>query len=870
MAVASISGIKLVRRCIRPGRVLAGCLLGLVAAASAEEGLEQRVEAIEQANVTAHWEVSAGLIRALGQERQRLDPELAFRIDLVEARNAGLAGDSDVALEQLKTMLEREVPPKLRIRALTLAVNLAANRSDFATAFVWLRDGLNLLEDSDEAQPRLLAMASYLYLRVGEEQTALNYARQSLAAARANGSLRDECVALSDYAMALILIGHAAQSETTRREQVEVCGRAGDPVFVADGHQGIGMALLSQGRPELALPWIEGALERFERSGFGLGTLESKVFLAEALLRLERDLPRATALLTEVAPQFDAQELWHNIERSRRLLSEVFERKGQPAEALAQLRLAQVAGERIERDARQRRLSFLQAEFDSKVKERRIAELDSERQRQASELTSRQQAEWLQALLLICLLLVSALLLSMLWRSLGERRRYRELSERDGLTGLLNHQSTLRQGQRLFERSRQQLMPFTAVVADIDRFKQINDRFGHAAGDAVLRSLGDLLRQVFPGHAVVGRSGGEEFSFLIAASLEQTRFLIEELRRRIMPLSVFNQRIDYSLSFGLCQAGERHHALEDVLRAADLALYQAKQGGRNRVVDASTLPEQGRPEPGLVVVGTGIQLGRHLSERCLSEIREAERVFALTDPAAWSMLQELRPDIVDLRCYYAPGKDRRLTYREMDEAIMAEVSAGRRVCAVFYGHPGVFADVPHAVIRKAREAGFRARMEPGISSEACLYADLGLDPGRHGVQSIEATQFLAEDRRIDSRSLLLLWQVALTGDLACTRFHAEPEELHKLVERLLLDYPPDHEVILYEAARLPVEPFRAEHLALRELPHARFEEYTTLVIPPRAGTPTGVTERLFAALRETPRGRAAHDEAEARSAAPPR
>jgi hypothetical protein len=140
-------------------------------------------------------------------------------------------------------------------------------------------------------------------------------------------------------------------------------------------------------------------------------------------------------------------------------------------------------------------------------------------------------------------------------------------------------------------------------------------------------------------------------------------------------------------------------------------------------------------------------------------------------------------------------------------------------------------------------------MEPGISSEACLYADLGIDPGRTGVQSIEATQFLLEDRQIDTRSLLLLWQVALTGDAACTRFHADPGEIAKLVERLLLDYPADHEVTLYEAARLAIEPFRADRLALRDLASAHFEEYTTLVIPPCTPRPLDPAMRLVQSMR---------------------
>jgi precorrin-6B methylase 1 len=236
----------------------------------------------------------------------------------------------------------------------------------------------------------------------------------------------------------------------------------------------------------------------------------------------------------------------------------------------------------------------------------------------------------------------------------------------------------------------------------------------------------------------------------------------------------------------------------------------------------------------LIVVGTGIQLGRHVSQRVLSEIEQAEVVFGLADEFALDWLRQLRPDAIPLAGHYADGKDRRQTYREMEARILEPVRAGRQVCAVFYGHPGVFADVPHVALRKARAEGHAARMEPGISAEACLYADLGLDPGRRGVQSFEATQYLIYQRRVDPTAMLILWQVALVGDLSCTRFEADPARLQVLVDKLLRDYPPETGVILYEAARLPVVRFRAEHLRLTDLPTAVYKEYSTLVILPVA------------------------------------
>jgi len=234
----------------------------------------------------------------------------------------------------------------------------------------------------------------------------------------------------------------------------------------------------------------------------------------------------------------------------------------------------------------------------------------------------------------------------------------------------------------------------------------------------------------------------------------------------------------------------------------------------------------------LVVVGCGIQLGRHISRRSVSEILAADALFVLADPLAHDWIAGQRPDAFDLTSCYDENTDRRDTYRRMSDRIVEAVMSGRRTCAVFYGHPGVFAQVPHDTVRRVRSAGLKARLEPGISAEACLYADLGLDPGDRGVQSFEATRFLAYRHELDPTALVLLWQVALAGNIACIGFTPDPRRLQLLVDKLCGWYEPDAPVILYEAAQLPIEKFRAERLPLAELPAARFKEYTTLVIPP--------------------------------------
>lgn len=249
----------------------------------------------------------------------------------------------------------------------------------------------------------------------------------------------------------------------------------------------------------------------------------------------------------------------------------------------------------------------------------------------------------------------------------------------------------------------------------------------------------------------------------------------------------------------------------------------------------------------LACVGLGMMLGAHLTPRSREHIERADVVFVLASDAIVELwVQALRPDARSLQAYYGEHKPRRTTYAEMVDVIVEGVYAGHRVCAAFYGHPGVFAQVAHEAIARAREDGFAACMEPGISAEDCLYADLSIDPGRHGCQHHEATRFVRYRRTVDPSAYLVLWQVALLGETGGGAGLAPPARLQVLVDRLAEVYDLDHPIQVYEAATSPLATPRADTLRLRDLPGAALCAHSTLVVPPVG--PPELDPRYAAAL----------------------
>jgi uncharacterized protein YabN with tetrapyrrole methylase and pyrophosphatase domain len=240
----------------------------------------------------------------------------------------------------------------------------------------------------------------------------------------------------------------------------------------------------------------------------------------------------------------------------------------------------------------------------------------------------------------------------------------------------------------------------------------------------------------------------------------------------------------------------------------------------------------------LTVVGTGIQFAGQMTIETRAHIKQAEKVlFLVADPITAYWIKDISPTAESLYPCYQQGESRMIAYEAMIERILDEVRKGLRVCAVFYGHPGVFVYPSHEAIMRARLEGYSAKMLPGISAEDCLFADLGIDPAQHGCQSFEATDFLIHRRKFDTGCALILWQIGCIGD---PTFRLEPygaNGLHVLAEYLCKYYDATHPAVVYEAAEYPIFDPSIETVPLAKLPEAQISPISTLYIAPQTQTP---------------------------------
>jgi uncharacterized protein YabN with tetrapyrrole methylase and pyrophosphatase domain len=264
----------------------------------------------------------------------------------------------------------------------------------------------------------------------------------------------------------------------------------------------------------------------------------------------------------------------------------------------------------------------------------------------------------------------------------------------------------------------------------------------------------------------------------------------------------------------------------------------SRQGTR-RGTTSSQGDQQGREarSGSLVVVGTGIKTTGQLTTEAIAWMKNADSLlYVVGDPIADAVINRLNPHgAVSLGSYYEEGQSRLYAYNAMVEHILRCVRDGDKTVAAFYGHPGVFAYPSHESLRRARLEGFPARMLPGISSEDCLFADLGVDPAVGGCQSYEATDFLLNTLAIDSSSQLVLWQIGTLGDWTYQTRQYDIRAMPLLVRKLARFYPLSHSVTVYEAPMFPgAEPMIAR-FPLYWLSEFPITAAMTLYVPPARG-----------------------------------
>jgi diguanylate cyclase (GGDEF)-like protein len=329
-------------------------------------------------------------------------------------------------------------------------------------------------------------------------------------------------------------------------------------------------------RAELTLSQTSGMDDNDYRT---LAALRGRLFLAlgksrEAVLQFDRAIAPGGA-----QPADDIAELYELRSRAHAAVGNYPAAFTDQGEYLRRMR-EQGTLDRI------REVAQLRVQFENDQERQKIILLEKDKKLAEERLNSQTRTTQLVAIAGLTGLVTAFFLGYALLSHRRHRAELIRLAERDDLTGLLNRRAIVRKAVEYLTRAREAKGTLIIGLIDLDHFKTVNDRFGHAVGDQLLQRFAAALRTALHTREIFGRYGGEEFLVLFPdSSIEQARQSAERLRGalRDQTMRIDDQEVSVTLSLGLASYEAGDVLFDQVARRADIALYVAKTQGRDRV-----------------------------------------------------------------------------------------------------------------------------------------------------------------------------------------------------------------------------------------------------------------------------------------------
>lgn len=453
---------------------------------------------------------------------------------------------------------------------------------------------LNLPEAASQSLPSI----GVAYRRLGYLDKAAEYLNQSIEHEKRIGDQESLSVSLLQLGYTQDEGGHYTEALETLRRALEVSRLSND-------RQGIGATNLA----------IASVLNDLRRHNEAMQTLNAaeKDFTAVSdvtdLGMLSYERGRALAGLGQTVKALDAFKHAESVfvsssnqryqEMLYKAMSATLESAGRAGPALTAYKRFLSAHDEVEHQRANQQAQMLREQFDTDRSNLENARLRAEKKLKDRQVDTLQRVRrWQQIAMGLLAILIGALIILAI-RQLARLRRWQRMASIDSLTGIANRRSIEHFLGSAMRHARGRHEALSLLAIDIDRFKRINDDYGHATGDRVLVRITRACQAALRDGDLLGRIGGEEFlAVLPGSTLNQALDIAERLRRRVEQLTASDNSLDASatISIGVAQMLPSDTGIEDIERRADEALYRAKSSGRNRVdtaIDPNVSQERG-------------------------------------------------------------------------------------------------------------------------------------------------------------------------------------------------------------------------------------------------------------------------------------
>jgi len=555
-------------------------------------GLLEKADRIK----TAYPAEFAALLDSLAAQLNELTPPQQEMVHYLQAWKSVYDGQYEIALAHLQATIRATHDVTLKFRARASIINVLVVSSHFQEAYTELTQLLVLLPKVTDpaAREQGLIVAAQLYAEVGQYDLAIAYSQKLMDE---NWLGRGVCRGYDQKLRAEVLSGKQQAVGPDFNIALETCTKLNElsyanfirsyaaTVYIAQNQVDDAIRLLTEHYAEVLQSRFPRLISRFES-------------LMATAYQKKGNLAAAHQFAIQAIQNAVPNEISQPLVVAYHLLYEQARQAGDYKTALEYHEKYAAMDKGYLDVTTARQLAYQRVAHESVASKLQIDTLNKENHVLQLEQALGAKAVENSRLYIILLLLTMGFIAMWAYRTKRLQLHFMSLSQIDGLTGIANRPHFLKQAEAALESAQKAQQPACIILYDLDHFKAINDRYGHAAGDQVLKEAVSECQAYMRSTDLFGRFGGEEFSFLMAGcGPEDARLRAEQLRLTISGIcanSGSGARI--SASFGVASTVASGYDLRLLLAHADSALYTAKRAGRNRVAVYDT---------NVSVIGTG-------------------------------------------------------------------------------------------------------------------------------------------------------------------------------------------------------------------------------------------------------------------------
>ncbi|KXI27067.1 hypothetical protein AX660_01365 [Paraglaciecola hydrolytica] len=541
---------------------------------------------------------------ALGFVSEKSQTWLYHQVKVMEAVAFELIGTPMQGLAGLNAAIawsKQQNDAKLYLQALfsrgivqtSLADYLAA-LDDFQQAYALASDNPNELSKAHVA-----AMLAQVYEYRSEDSVAIPYYEEAVAAHRTHGADLDLSIALFGLGKAHRNTGNIELAISQLEESALLAEKIDDLQGVAYALKELAAINMLQKDYAAAEQKLVKAADIFAQAGNPQMNFNMMVSLG--MLALETDnLTQAETYLHSADILLDRQNMpVHSIGFDEIYAGLLF-RQGHYQRAYEVLKQAFLNHKKYQSAQSSEQLHELSSRFELQLAQQENKVLSQQNALQQLQLSNKKTLNLQLILLTVFATVVCGLLGIIVMRNKVHKNRLEKLATRDELTDLYNRRHTLALLEQQMSLAARHDKRLCIAMLDLDWFKQINDSYGHVAGDKVLREFAVLCNKSLRESDVVGRIGGEEFLLILSHTASDDAYkVLDNLRLKMVGLSQLAEipQAEVTISIGIAEY-QQDDSLEDFMLLADTALYRAKNNGRDQVVVANrniTVPTDSLP-----------------------------------------------------------------------------------------------------------------------------------------------------------------------------------------------------------------------------------------------------------------------------------